>query len=100
MAELYELSVAEIAAKVRSREVSAVELVQALLARIEATEPRVQAWEAVDAERALAAAAEWDAAAAGAYAEAGTRGGRDGVLAGAPIGLKAIYSVGGLPTTA
>jgi aspartyl-tRNA(Asn)/glutamyl-tRNA(Gln) amidotransferase subunit A len=100
MAELYELSVAEIAAKVGRREVSAVELVQSLVARIEATERRVQAWEAVDVERALAAAAERDASAARGRTAAGTGGGRDGVLAGVPIGLKAIYSVAGLPTTA
>jgi aspartyl-tRNA(Asn)/glutamyl-tRNA(Gln) amidotransferase subunit A len=90
MSELFELGVAEIATRVRSRELSAVELVQALLARIDATEPRVQAWEAVDAERALAAAAACDAnASTGA-----------GSLAGVPVGVKAIYNVAGLPTTA
>jgi aspartyl-tRNA(Asn)/glutamyl-tRNA(Gln) amidotransferase subunit A len=91
MAEVYELGVAEAAAKIRRREVSAVEVTQALLARIEATEPRVQAWAGVDAERALAAAGECDTA-------AGREGGR--FLNGVPIGLKAIYSVAGLPTTA
>jgi aspartyl-tRNA(Asn)/glutamyl-tRNA(Gln) amidotransferase subunit A len=91
MAELYELGVAEIAAKVRGREVSAVEVVQALLARIAATEPRLQAWEAVDADRALAAAARCDVAAAN---------GAGCSLNGVPIGLKAIYNVAGLPTTA
>jgi aspartyl-tRNA(Asn)/glutamyl-tRNA(Gln) amidotransferase subunit A len=91
MAELYELGVAEAAAQVRSRAVSAVELVQALLARIETTEPRVQAWAAVDGDRALAAAAACDAA---------TDLERGRILNGVPIGLKAIYNVAGLPTTA
>jgi aspartyl-tRNA(Asn)/glutamyl-tRNA(Gln) amidotransferase subunit A len=71
--------------------VSAVEVVQALLARIDATEPRVQAWEALDGERALASAAECDA---------GVATGRGHLLAGVPVGLKAIYNVAGLPTTA
>ncbi|HLH22559.1 MAG TPA: amidase [Chloroflexota bacterium] len=91
MAELHELGVAEAAAKIQRHEVSAVELVQALLARIAATEPRVQAWAAVDAERALAAAAECDAAVAD---------GRGRFLNGVPVGLKAIYNVASLPTTA
>jgi aspartyl-tRNA(Asn)/glutamyl-tRNA(Gln) amidotransferase subunit A len=91
MAELYELGVGEIAARVRGREVSAVEVVQALLTRIEATEPRVQAWESVDGERALAAAASSDTAA-----------GRDRAapLIGVPIGSKAIYNVVDIPTSA
>ncbi len=91
MAELHELGMAEAAAAIRSREIKAVELVQALLDRIAATESRVQAWAAVDGERALAAAAECDAA-------AWVKRGR--TLNGVPVGLKAIYNVAGLPTTA
>ncbi len=91
MAELHELGLREVAEGVRRRKVSAIELVRALLARIEWTEPRVQAWERVDAERALTAAAECDAA---------VGRGEAGPLCGVPIGVKAIYDVAGLPTTA
>ena len=89
MAELHKLGVSEAAVGMRRRDFSAVELLRALLARIEATEPRVQAWEAVDAERALAAAERCDG---GASQGAGP-------LSGVPIGVKAIYDVAGLRTT-
>src|SRR5579884_2127510 len=80
MAELHELGVRAAAAAIGRREISSVELVRALLARIEATEPRVQAWETVDAE----AAAD----------------GGGGALNGVPVGIKDVYHVAGLPTTA
>ena len=91
MTELYELGVTEVAAKVRGREVSAVEVVRALLARIEATEWHVQAWESTNGERALTAAAECDAA---------SDTDRSRLLHGVPVGLKAIFNASGLPTTA
>src|SRR5579884_4304584 len=91
MAELHELGVRAAAAAIGRREISSVELVRALLARIEATEPRVQAWETVDAEGALAQAERCDAAAAD---------GGGGALNGVPVGIKDVYHVAGLPTTA
>jgi aspartyl-tRNA(Asn)/glutamyl-tRNA(Gln) amidotransferase subunit A len=91
VSELHDLAAAALAERVRRREVSATEVVRAALARIEATEPRVQAWERLDAEGALAAAAAVDAA---------VGRGAAGPLAGVPIGVKAIYDVAGLPTTA
>ena len=54
--QLHELSAVDAVRGMRSGAFSPVELVQALLDRITATEPRVQAWETVDAEGALAAA--------------------------------------------
>jgi len=91
MAELHELGVREAAAAIRAREITSVELVRALLARIEATEPRLQAWETLDAEGALAEAARRD--------EAAGRG-EGGALNGVPVGIKDVYHVAGLPTTA
>src|SRR5262249_62403812 len=91
MAALHELGVREAAEAIRRREVSSAELVRALLARIEATEPRVQAWETLDADGALAAAERCDAAA---------RRGEAGPLNGVPGGIQDIYHVAGLPTTA
>lgn len=89
MTALHELGVADIASRIRGRELSAIELVRALLERIEATEPTLRAWVMVDAERALQAARDCDAAAAR---------GDGGPLNGVPIGLKDIYNVAGLPT--
>src|SRR5262249_57429490 len=91
MAALQELGVREAAEAIQRREISSAELVRALLARIEATDPRVQAWETLDADGALAAAERCDAAA---------RRGEAGPLNGVPVGIKDIYHVAGLPTTA
>jgi aspartyl-tRNA(Asn)/glutamyl-tRNA(Gln) amidotransferase subunit A len=91
MEPLHELGVLQAAAAIRRREISSVELLEALLARIEATEPRVQAWETLDAEGARAQARRCDEAA---------RRGDAGPLNGVPVGIKDIYHVAGLPTTA
>jgi aspartyl-tRNA(Asn)/glutamyl-tRNA(Gln) amidotransferase subunit A len=91
MSALAELGVVEAAAAVQMRTASSVELVQALLARIAATEPRVQAWETLDADGALAQARRCD--------DAALRG-HGGPLNGVPLGVKDIYHVAGLPTRA
>jgi aspartyl-tRNA(Asn)/glutamyl-tRNA(Gln) amidotransferase subunit A len=70
---------------------SSVELTRACLARIEATDERINAWLHVDAEGALAQAAAVDARRA--------RGERLGPLAGVPVGLKDIFLTRDLPTT-
>ena len=57
-AELLVRPAAELAELVRRGEVSATELAEAALARIEATQPEINAFTLVDADRALAAAAE------------------------------------------
>jgi aspartyl-tRNA(Asn)/glutamyl-tRNA(Gln) amidotransferase subunit A len=79
-----DLSIAAARAEIAGRRLSAVELVEATLARIEAREPHVNAWIAVDREGALEAA----------------RGAGDGPLAGVPVGVKDIVDAAGLPTTA
>src|SRR5215212_10059858 len=89
MTDLHQLGVVDIAEAVRARRISAVEIVEALLTRIERTEPEVRAWVLVDGERARAAASRAD--------ELSARG-EGGPLNGVPIGLKDIYDVEGLPT--
>ena len=58
--ELYRLSAVEMAEKLRAKEVSAAELAKASLARIDAVEPKVDAYLTVTAEQALSAAAAVD----------------------------------------
>lgn len=89
---LHGLSVLEAAALIRRRKLSPVELVEALLARIEALEPTIQAWEWVDAQGALAAARQREAEL--------RRSERLGPLHGVPLGFKDLYHVAGLPTRA
>lgn len=67
---------------------SAVQQVQASLARIAATDPQVNAFTAVLAERALARAEQLD------------REGRGLPLAGMPFAVKNLFDIAGLPTLA
>ncbi len=55
---LADLSVARAAELIRRREVSPTDLVRALLSQIDALEPAIRAWQAVDRDGALAAADE------------------------------------------
>ena len=91
MTDLHWLSVAEAADAIATRELSPVELMQALLARIEKLDPRLNAFITLDGDQALAAAqaAETEIAA----------GRRRGPLHGVPVGIKDIMDVAGLPTT-
>jgi Asp-tRNA(Asn)/Glu-tRNA(Gln) amidotransferase A subunit family amidase len=89
---LTDLGVQAAAEAIRRAECSSVALVEACLARLRVREPGVQAWAHVDADGALAAARERDAEA---------RAGRlRGPLHGVPIGIKDIFDVAGMPTTA
>ena len=54
MAEPFELSLTQAAAEIAARRLSSVELTGSLLARIEALEPRLQAWATLLPEQALA----------------------------------------------
>jgi Asp-tRNA(Asn)/Glu-tRNA(Gln) amidotransferase A subunit family amidase len=72
----------------RTREVSAVDLVEAVLERIEATEPLVHAYACVDAEGALEAARQADAGPAA------------GPPYGIPFAVKDVLDTAGLPTEA
>jgi aspartyl-tRNA(Asn)/glutamyl-tRNA(Gln) amidotransferase subunit A len=87
---LIELTAAQAAEKIRRREISPVELVEALLNRIEATEPALEAWETIDREGALAAARE-------AERQAGMEG--VGPLHGVPLGVKDIFFTASMRTT-
>jgi aspartyl-tRNA(Asn)/glutamyl-tRNA(Gln) amidotransferase subunit A len=92
MSELTRLSAAELAAAMAASEVSAEEVAQAHLDRIEEVDGLVRAFLHVDVEGALAAARRVDADRAA---------GRDlGPLAGVPLAMKDVVVTEGLPTTA
>jgi len=80
-----------LAALMASGEVTSREITDACLARIEAVEPDVAAFLALDADRARAAADRVDAQRAA--------GERLGPLAGIPVAVKDIFAYRGLPTT-
>ena len=80
------------AAAIRNRSVSATEVTRAALARIEAGNPKINAFTAVTHERALKEAARVDAAIAA--------GGDPGPLAGVPYAVKNLFDIEGLPTLA
>jgi amidase len=91
--DLCDLPARELARRVRRREVSAAELLEAHLARIERENPALRAVVSLDAEAARAQARAADAASA--------RGaGPPGPLHGVPMTLKDAFDVAGLRTTA
>ncbi len=89
--ELWRRSATELAAAIRRREVSCVEVVQAHLARIEAVNPLLNAIVTLDAELGLRAAAAADA-------ELG-RDEATGPLHGLPIAIKDLEDTAGMRTT-
>ena len=90
MSALNQLTLAEAARRMRAREFSSLELVEALLKRIAETDGRVGAYLSVDAESARQQARAADAARAA---------GRDTPLLGLPIGMKDVLNVQGQPCT-
>ena len=90
MPEPYELSVSEAAAQIRQGNLSPVDLVESLLARIDALDGDLKAWVTIDREEVLetarkrAIAADW--------------GGQLGPIHGVPVGLKDIFYTGGMLT--
>src|SRR3990172_5532040 len=91
MTEAHWLTAGEISSAYAARRLSPVELVQALLNRISALDPQLNAFIRVDIEAALDAARD---------AEKDIVAGRTrGPLHGVPIGIKDIIDVAGLPTT-
>ncbi len=83
---------ADLAAAIRTGELTAVEVTETFLAQIDAVDDQVHAFLAVDGERALETARRVDA-----KREAGEP---LGPLAGVPIAVKDLLSYVGLPTTA
>ncbi|HEY1889343.1 MAG TPA: Asp-tRNA(Asn)/Glu-tRNA(Gln) amidotransferase subunit GatA [Steroidobacteraceae bacterium] len=83
-------SLAQLAAGLRAKTFSSVELVRAYLARIEAAQPALNAFISVTAEQALAAAAA---------ADRDLASGRGGALAGVPIAHKDLFCTAGVRTT-
>ncbi len=83
--------VADLARSVRAKEISARELTDAALARIERLNPTYNAFVALDGEKALAEATAIDAKIA--------EGGDPGPLAGIPIGVKDLQNAKGFVTT-
>ncbi|MEV2215175.1 amidase [Streptomyces sp. NPDC050997] len=88
----FELSLAEAARAIRARELSPVELIESVLARIGAVDGRLRAYVTVAADAALAAAVRAERE----ISETGPRS----PLHGIPMGLKDLIDARGLPTTA
>ncbi len=91
MTELWERDAWELADDVRSGAVSAVELLDVHLARIEALDPELNAIAFLDAEGARVRAAEVDREVAA--------GEDPGPFAGVPLGVKELAQVEGMPDT-
>jgi Asp-tRNA(Asn)/Glu-tRNA(Gln) amidotransferase A subunit family amidase len=83
--------VAELVPAISGRSLSPVELLDAIVARIEAVEPSVHAFVTLDLERAYDAAR--------AKADRLARGGQAGPLEGIPVGIKDLVPTAGLRTT-
>jgi aspartyl-tRNA(Asn)/glutamyl-tRNA(Gln) amidotransferase subunit A len=89
---LIQLGAREAAERIRRGEIASADLTAACLERIAKLEPTVLAWAHLDRDGAMAAARERDAEA---------RAGRPrGPLHGVPVGIKDIFDVAGMPTTA
>ena len=91
--DLTRLSASDLAGKIHSREVSAVEVAQAHLDRIGEVDGAVHAFLHVAPEAALASAALVDASLAAGTAPASP-------LAGVPLALKDVFTTTDMPTTA
>ena len=89
--ELVYASIAELAPRLAAKELSPVEVTEAALARIEALEPRLNAFIKVTAESARHAARAAEAAI--------LAGNHLGPLHGIPLGIKDLYATRGVATT-
>ena len=87
---IHRQTLTQLAADLRARKVSSVELVRTFLARIEASQPALNAFVSITAEQALAAAEADDQRLAG---------GGGGALEGVPIGHKDLFCTAGVRTS-
>ena len=90
MDDLCFMPATEAAALIREKKLSPVELTSAVLARIEALEPKVNAFAALAADKTMADARRAEAALS-------QSGGELGPLHGIPVTIKDLASVEGLP---
>ncbi len=90
MTELYRLGLREAALRIRSGMLSSTEYTKVLLARIDALEKDVQAWQWLDRDRALELAARAD------KADRAMRLAHP--LHGVPVGVKDLFYTAGIPT--
>lgn len=90
--DVWGLGVVDAASLILDRTLSPVELVAAVLERIDDQDGTIEAWCVVDGDRALAAARELETVLAA--------GGAPGDLVGAVVGVKDVIDVAGLPTRA
>ncbi len=88
--ELFELTISDLHERLKRKDVSSVEATKSFLARIEATDAKVNAFITVTADEALASAAEADRLIAS---------GRIEPLTGIPLALKDIFVTKGIRTT-
>ena len=92
MPELYELTAADAARRIKEGEITPRDLADALLDRIEFLEPRLKAWVYLDREAILRDAEH--------KTQELSLGDSVGPLHGVPVALKDIYYTAGIPTTA
>ena len=88
MPEAYTLSVSDAAEQVRSGQLAPTDYASALLDRIDAYEPDLQAWVTIDREAVVSDARQREQEPS------------QGIMAGVPVGLKDIFYTAGMKTTA
>src|SRR5215469_18716131 len=86
-----DLSITAAASAIRDGSLSPVDYVRALLGRIDALEPRIQAWVTIDREAVLAEAKQREGEARKKHFR--------GSLHGVPLGIKDIFYTKGLKTS-
>ena len=91
MTEPYRLTVAQAAFQIREKQLSPVALMESLLARCAALEPRLEAWVTLDPNGAMESASQRESEL--------MREGPRGPLHGVPVGIKDIYNTRNMRTT-